>query len=622
VSGRSDADYQRYIAALRERGLEPGATADQIKKAHRARLLECHPDHWPGDTAKAAEAQRVNAAKDALDEMAKDGRLTQYALKAERDRRTGGGHAADPLPRTLIILVILGVAGSGKTRGWCEATAQRYAPHPGILVPGDALHVIFACPTIALLEQTWSMLAAGGLTAPVVHMVHSQNTKGGVGPALDKLYPTIPPGQDTVMMMTHAALFERPLPPIPSDWDLVIDEVPDTVQFISIEGQETHYHLTRHVDVVPLPDGDLYQLVPKTDDPFYRMGWIARIAVNRPFDGGLVHYQGLARALLYGRTVIVRRDQWDELTAEWAQRMVRGRTQHAGHLDVLTLVPPHWFRQYRSVTMMGARALTHLTTLIWQKQWHVRFEPDRRFNLPLKHGARQSKRTTIHYIYDEPVTRAFLARKAANGETMFMATCEAVARFHARLRYKPFLWSAPLPGEDKEYGVSNTFWLERSNGPRIRAFDPLLRLPGRTQGLNHEIYQQTYNVALLSIVGFTPQQYELLHRLNLTDEEIDKAMMLDVAYQDALRCNLRVMQSRAPIHITVLDRRIAEDLATMFENVRIMRYPEVAVPETRGKGRGRPSSGKPHQTSTERSRARRARDAARRQQQAEQKRET
>ena len=99
---------------------------------------------------------------DTLDEMAKDGRLTQYTLKAERDRRTGGGHAADPLPRTLIILVILGVAGSGKTRGWAQATAHHYARRPGVLVPGHALHIVFACPTIVLMEQTYAMLAAAG----------------------------------------------------------------------------------------------------------------------------------------------------------------------------------------------------------------------------------------------------------------------------------------------------------------------------------------------------------------------------------------------------------------------------------------------------------------------------
>ena len=146
-------------------------------------------------------------------------------------------------------------------------------------------------------------------------------------------------------MITHNALFERPLPPQPGDWDLVIDEVPDTVQFISIEGQETHYHLTRHVDVVPLPDSDLYQLVPKTDNPFYRMGWIAQIAINRPFDGGLEHYQELARALLYGRTVIVRRDQWDELTPSGAAHGAGPRPTRRPPRRA-DLVPPHWFRQF------------------------------------------------------------------------------------------------------------------------------------------------------------------------------------------------------------------------------------------------------------------------------------
>jgi hypothetical protein len=621
---RSDADYQRYVDALRALGVEPGpgATADAIKRAHRVRVRECHPDYYPGDAEKAAEAQRVNHAKDVLDAMAKDGRLAQYNNKAERDRRTGGGDAPPPAMPTLVILVVLGVAGAGKTRGWAQTTAQAHARQPGVL--GGALHILFACPTIALMEQTAAMLAAAGLAAPIVHMLHSRNTKGGVGPALDKLYPTLPANLDVLVMVTHAALFERPLTPHPGEWDLVIDEVPDTVQFIEIGGQVTHWHLTRHLDAFPLADTELYQLVPKDDDTFYRMGWIARIAVNQPYDGGLAHYQELARALLYGRTVLVRRDQWDELTAEWAQRIVRARTAYAGHLDALTLVPPIWFREYRSVTMMGARAMTHLTTLIWQRLWQVEFRPDRRFDLPLRHSARQSRRTVVHYIYDEPVTRAFLATKAANGDSMFLATCDAVARFHARLRYKPFLWSAPQAGEDREHGVKDTFWAERGiDVRRVNAFDPKLRLPGRTHGLNHEIFQSTYNVALLSVVNFTPAQYDLLHRLTLTDAEIDKATMLDVAYQDALRCNLRLAGDDHAIHITVLDRPTADDLATMFEDVRILRYPDARVPVRRRKrGAGRPASGQPQQTSTQRSRAFRARRAAQRAQAAEQKRET
>jgi hypothetical protein len=158
------------------------------------------------------------------------------------------------------------------------------------------------------------------------------------------------------------------------------------------------------------------------------------------------------------------------------------------------------------------------------------------------HTVRQSQRLTIHWIYEEPATRAFLARKTPNGDTLFMATCDAVATFYSRQKYKPFLWSAPQPGvdRDREYGVEDNFWARRSRRTkRVNAFNPLLRLPGRTHWLNREAFLKTYNVALLSVPNFTPAQYDLLHTLGLTDIEIDRAMQFDVAYQDMARCNIR-----------------------------------------------------------------------------------
>jgi hypothetical protein len=143
-----------------------------------------------------------------------------------------------------------------------------------------------------LLEQTAATLEEGGFiradrqhpTRPL-HVLHSRNTKAGVAPALDALYAVLKaqPNRDAAVHITHTALFERPIAPNPELWDLVIDEVPDTVSFLSIDGQVTHWHLTRHLDARPMPDRDLYQLVPKDDDEFYRMGWIRRIAINRPF---------------------------------------------------------------------------------------------------------------------------------------------------------------------------------------------------------------------------------------------------------------------------------------------------------------------------------------------------
>jgi hypothetical protein len=255
------------------------------------------------------------------------------------------------------------------------------------------------------------------------------------------------------------------------------------------------------------------------------MRQLARIARNDPYDAGLEHLKDLARALVHAHTILVPADQWDELTSP---RMPGTKLQFAGHLDVMTIVPPTWFQHYRSVTVMGARCLSHLTTLVWQRIWHVEFHETDRFNLPRKHNARQAARLTIHWLFEERTTSSFLARKATRGRTTFLATCEAVARFHAG---KPFLWSAPQPGDGRQHGVRDDFW--QRHGEQLPAFDPMLRLPGRTHGLNHPRFLQIYDVALLSVTNFSPNQHEMLHALTLTDAEIDRALSFDVAYQDA-----------------------------------------------------------------------------------------
>jgi hypothetical protein len=61
MSGRPD-DFQRYLDALSELGLPPGASISDTRKAHKAMLRTCHPDLWPDDAEKAAQAQRCNIA--------------------------------------------------------------------------------------------------------------------------------------------------------------------------------------------------------------------------------------------------------------------------------------------------------------------------------------------------------------------------------------------------------------------------------------------------------------------------------------------------------------------------------------------------------------------------------
>jgi hypothetical protein len=328
---------------------------------------------------------------------------------------------------------------------------------------------------------------------------------------------------------------------------------------------------------------------------------VVRIAVNRPHDGGLVHLQDLARALVHGHTVLVPTAQWDELLQS------SQRDRHAGHLDVLVIVPPIWFQQYRSVTMMGARCTTHFTALIWSKIWQAEFREDSRLHLPRAHTRQQAERLTVHWIFEERATRAFLSRKADAGSSLFLATCVAVARFYVG---RSFLWSAPQPGEDKEHGVASDFRLRLEQEPSD-AFNPTLRLPSRTHGLNRERFLDTRNVALLSVVNLTPAQYELLYQMDLTDEDIDRALAFDVAYQDMARCNVRMVHSKRPVDVTVLDEATALEIADKFPGCRVERYPEYLIPrEPVRKNRRGPSPSGKAKTSTERSRAYRARQAA------------
>jgi hypothetical protein len=599
------SDFEKYLAALAALGLPAGTPIKAVRRKFRQMMRDVHPDLHPGDKAKEAAAKTINDAMNTLDAMSRDGRSQMFSTMAERRRRTGHSDSIRALgaPPLLVVRLIMAPAGAGKTRAWVRSVADARKS-------GERLHIILASPTIDLTDQTARELAKNGVRAPVTYVVHSQVAGGNsVAVMMRTYFQATAAEQDAVLLCTHAAVVDTPLPPDPERWDLTFDEMPDFVTFLSIDAPITHVHLTANV----LPeaiDDRLYHLKPSEDNSALER--LSRIANNRPHDGGLVHLQDLARALIHGHIVFVPISQWIELFQS-------RRYRHAGHLDALIVVPPTWFRQYRSVTMMGARCTTHLTALIWRKIWGVEFREDSDFDLPRMHTRQQADRLTIRWLFEERATRAFLSRKALIGGTLFSGACCAVARYYAGREY---LWSAPQPGDDKEHGVADNFWRRLELEP-ADAFDPNLRLPGRTHGLNRERFLQTCNVALLQVINLTPQQYELLYQFGLTNEEIDKALAFDVAYQDMTRCNIRISDGTHDVDVTVLDQRTALELAESFAGCRVLRYPDDLIPSglPQSNRRGPAPSGSA-MTSTQRSRAYRARQAALRAQRQERKRES
>jgi hypothetical protein len=127
------------------------------------------------------------------------------------------------------------------------------------------------------------------------------------------------------------------------------------------------------------------------------------------------------------------------------------------------------------------------------------------------------------------------------------------------------------------HGVKNEFFEPMAKaGAGNRPFDSRLRLPGRTHGLNR--FRAFDNAALLSVVNFTPNQYEMLHQLGLSDAEIDRSFGHNIVYQDALRCSLRERDLRTRVNIVVVDRATADDLGAEFPGCTVKALPLELVP--------------------------------------------
>ena len=109
-------------------GVAPGADAATVKSAYRRLAKRYHPDYNPGDAAAAAKMAAINAAYEAI----KRNLRLSIAADAVSD--------VDAAAHALEILLVVAIAGAGKTRALAKWLAGE-----------TVAHVVVAAPTIALI---------------------------------------------------------------------------------------------------------------------------------------------------------------------------------------------------------------------------------------------------------------------------------------------------------------------------------------------------------------------------------------------------------------------------------------------------------------------------------------
>jgi hypothetical protein len=294
---------------------------------------------------------------------------------------------------------------------------------------------------------------------------------------------------------------------------------------------------------------------------------------------------------------MVLEDQWLDLVLPYSSGAF------GGELDVLTVLHPDRFKAWKSVTMMGARSDQTMTHLLWSRLFGQRFaDHPVQHGLPTRHV--NGHRLTLKYFWQSRATRSMLAKKAKGGGTMQAAMCRSVAEYFGA---RPFLWSLPQPRDHG--GVKDRFW--QGGGD---AFDPKLRLPGRSFGLN--TWRDHHNLALLSVINLSPDQYRLLGLLGLSEEDVFEALSCTILYQDLLRSSMRVPTATAAVECVIPCLPSAAGLERVLTGCSVQQMPEHLVPQLAEPGRRGP---KPSGTAMDPAERQRKSRAARRAQMEQEK---
>ena len=519
--------------------------------------MKYHPDRNPGDAHAARMMAEIN---DALDQI--------------------NGWA---------VALLEAIAGSGKTREFARATAR-----------GQYLYVAIAAPTIDLLEEIRDWLTHFKCRTPIAIIHSGQHATRSVQERIAKWFEAQmkerhPTG---VLAITQAALLEMDVPETANHCHLICDEVIDTAAFEMYALPRRYAEVAYLVAPEPYREG-VYKLVPRHHDP-KRHGErtpeqrLQTIAKNAPPDMFDTPFKPLAAAIIDPfKLVLCAQARWDDLFLPYEARAF------SGQLDVLSVINPTRFRPWRDFSIMGAFGSTSLTCVLWRRLFNQRFsEHPLQPILPVTHD--NGWRLKILWFFEEKSTRTFLAQQSTEGVSMQAAMCQSVAKFFGD---QPFLWSLPQPG-DGEKGVKDKFW-NRGRGP---AFLPSLRLDGKSLGQNQ--WRDHTRLALLSVVNWTPAQYELLGLLDLTADEIDTAHGLHTLYQDLTRSNIRDPRGIIDVIPIVPCSYRANFLAGRFPGCEVNRMPMELIPQVATKRKRGPKPSGHAASAAERKRKQRANDRA------------
>jgi hypothetical protein len=433
--------------------------------------------------------------------------------------------------------------GSGKT-----TAAVEFSGHAARV--GEKF--VIAQPSIKLINQSlrqfrerWPNVA--------VRAIHSSTTSN-VAREIASHTKTSSNGE--VLFITHSSLLQCPYWNRGGDWNLIIDEAPQTfynAEFtlpvnyrVLLPALEAHPYNVRYSRLIP---GDA--------------ALSNEIAENRGNDQVNALFQEFVRRL--------KSDRWNMFVlSEQFERFQRDEVSD-GKLLVFGLIDPRIFDGFASVAIMSANlqrtiVYQHLVQAGHSFATHEAIEKRLRFR---KHE--NGDLLTIHYAVDDGNWSKHKRDKSVLVEGETFSVNDLI-----------------VGGAMELFGEEEFVWLANKDIEDTAPFEGAgIMLPHSPHGLN--CFQHIHNAAVLPALNPSPALYGFLDEVaHLNSDEVRQAVYHESVYQAAGRISTRNSADETPKHLVVADRAAAEALAELYPGADVVRLPfSDLIPEGQKVGRRR-----------------------------------
>ena len=444
-----------------------------------------------------------------------------------------------------------GVCGSFKT-----TNALRFAVHAAQNL--NQL-ILFVQPTTKLIAQ--SIQNIRGISDKVcIKRYDSVSCPGSVIPDLLGFLKTWRADLDggCVVFITHKCLWDMPFFPNRSNWNLIIDEIPDVdFEYHLNLPDSSDFAITAALTGTECGINTMLRLKPRAE----AMGQVRRWARNPDGDDLVRVVQPLFAELTNQHSnVYVTR-------ASWARLGIQGH----GRLDVHGWRSPSVCEGWQSVRIMGAFFEDSLLHMIWG-QHGVEFRPDQQIKVEThRHDPSVGSRVSIHF-FSERTWSKHLRNKISEADDPFSVIKLLVREVFGDSEF------LIVANNDVPDGAFNSNFLNS------------IRIPAICHGLND--YRHMTNILFLSALNNSPGHFVYLDKvLGISGDRLRQARTFQVMYQSIMRTALRDAGSTEPVSVIVPDIEMANWLGDVFPGSRVISHEIESVKGVLGapkKARGRP----------------------------------